>query len=85
MTEHDGLPAPVYRALVAAYVHPLALEVLRRAAAGETSPKQLADQLGEKLPNVSYHVGQLRAKGLLVLVRTEPRRGAVEHFYELAR
>jgi DNA-binding transcriptional ArsR family regulator len=47
------------------------------------SPKELAASLGLGLPNVSYHVGCLHEAGLLRLARTEPRRGAVEHFYEL--
>jgi len=36
---------------------------------------------GERLGNVSYHVRILRELGLVELVRTEPRRGALEHFY----
>jgi DNA-binding transcriptional ArsR family regulator len=45
------------------------------------SPSELADALGEPLGNVSYHVRILRELDCIELVRTEPRRGALEHFY----
>jgi DNA-binding transcriptional ArsR family regulator len=48
---------------------------------GVASPSELADALGEPLANVSYHVRILRELDCLELVRTEPRRGALEHFY----
>jgi hypothetical protein len=35
------------------------------------------------LGNVSYHVRQLQSFGLIRLVRTTPRRGSIEHHYEL--
>jgi DNA-binding transcriptional ArsR family regulator len=46
------------------------------------SPKEISDELNEGLSQVSYHVGVLRECRLIKLVRTEPRRGAVEHFYK---
>jgi predicted transcriptional regulator len=33
---------------------------------------------------VSYHVRQLENAGLIELVATEPRRGALEHYYTRA-
>jgi hypothetical protein len=45
------------------------------------SPSELPDALGEPLGNVSYHVRILRELDCIELVRTEPRRGALEHFY----
>lgn len=45
------------------------------------SPNELARLLGERLGNVSYHVRVLCELGCLELVRTEPRRGALEHYY----
>jgi predicted transcriptional regulator len=33
---------------------------------------------------VSYHVRQLEKAGLIELVATKPRRGALEHYYTLA-
>jgi len=53
----------------------------RLTAVGEASPSELADALGEPLGNVSYHVRVPRQLDCLELVRTEPRRGALEHFY----
>ena len=37
--------------------------------------------VGEPLGNVSYHVKTLLEYDCVELVKTEPRRGAVEHFY----
>lgn len=51
--------------------------------AGARSPTELARILKEPLGNVSYHVRELVAAELLHLVSTEPRRGAVEHYYGL--
>jgi DNA-binding transcriptional ArsR family regulator len=48
------------------------------------SPKQIAEQLGEGLSQVSYHVSVLRECGLIELDHTVPRRGALEHFYRAA-
>ena len=48
---------------------------------GVSSPRELAERSGERLPNVSYHMRVLRDAGCIELVRTEPRRGAIEHFY----
>ena len=68
--------------LAKALSHPLRPRILQRLADGAVaSPNQLAEALGERLGNVSYHVRILRELGLVELVRTEPRRGALEHFY----
>jgi DNA-binding transcriptional ArsR family regulator len=45
------------------------------------SPKELADHLKAPLSDVSYHVRVLRELGAIELVRTEPVRGAVAHYY----
>ncbi|MFT3865616.1 MAG: winged helix-turn-helix domain-containing protein [Solirubrobacterales bacterium] len=45
------------------------------------SPKELADELRAPLSDVSYHVRVLRDLGVIELVRTEPVRGAVAHYY----
>jgi DNA-binding transcriptional ArsR family regulator len=53
-----------------------------RSALDEFSPKKIADTFeGVSLQLISYHVRILRDAGLLELSRTEPRRGALEHFY----
>jgi len=48
------------------------------------SPNDLARELGESLGRVSYHVRTLADAGAIELVRTVPRRGAVQHFYRAA-
>ncbi len=45
------------------------------------SPKEISEQLDKGLSQVSYHVLVLRQCRLIKLVKTEPRRGAVEHYY----
>lgn len=60
---------------------------LRRSVLGllmelpEASPNQIAARLEVPLSTVSYHVHVLRDLECIELVRTVPRRGAVEHFY----
>ena len=54
-------------------------------ADGPLSPKVLAGALGLPLPNTSYHVKVLCDTGLIELVSTAPRRGALEHFYKRSR
>jgi len=62
--------------------HRLRRQILERLSDhGVASPNALADALDEPLGNVSYHVRILRELGCVELVRTEPRRGALEHFY----
>ncbi|MBS1861882.1 MAG: helix-turn-helix transcriptional regulator [Actinobacteria bacterium] len=66
-----------------AVAHPLRLRILEtiEQSGGIASPNQIAGVLDEPLGNVSYHVKTLLEYGWLDLVKTEPRRGAVEHFY----
>ena len=45
------------------------------------SPNELSRELGDPLGNVSYHVRILRELDCVELVRTEQRRGALEHYY----
>lgn len=71
--------------LVKAVAHPLRVEILETLVSdGELSPAQIATKLGRAPGNVSYHVNVLRDCKVLELVRTEPRRGALEHFYRPA-
>jgi hypothetical protein len=70
--------------IACAAMDPLQIAVLRQPALGEASPHQIATRLDESLGTVSYHVRRLHSFGLIELARTEPRRGAVEHFYVLS-
>src|SRR3954452_18772737 len=68
--------------LVKALGHPLRQRLLILLHKyGESSPRELALRSGEPLGNVSYHVRILKDNDCVELERTEPRRGAVEHFY----
>ena len=57
------------------------MRILTSLHKGISSPNQLSQELGEPLGNVSYHVKTLLEYDCVELVKTEPRRGAVEHFY----
>lgn len=71
--------------LLVALRHPLRREILCKLAAEEPlSPRHLADVLRRPLSNVSYHVRVLADCAAVVLVRTEPSRGSMQHFYRLA-
>jgi DNA-binding transcriptional ArsR family regulator len=67
--------------LLKALSHPLRVELLDRMNESEWSPRALSDELNEGLSQVSYHVKVLKDFKLIELTRTEPRRGAIEHFY----
>ena len=61
--------------------HPLRQRILHALNARVASPSALSQELGERLANVSYHVKILLENGAIELVKTEPVRGALEHFY----
>jgi DNA-binding transcriptional ArsR family regulator len=64
-----------------ALAHPLRARLLQRLGERIASPGELALELGQPLGVVSYHVRMLRDYDCVELVRTEPRRGALQHFY----
>ena len=61
--------------------HPLRQRILLALNQREASPSQLADTLGERLTNLSYHFKVLVEQDAIELVKTEQVRGAVKHFY----
>jgi DNA-binding transcriptional ArsR family regulator len=67
--------------IVKAISHPIRHRVLVLLNDRIASPNEISNEIGESLGRVSYHVRQLAEVGAIELVRTEPRRGAVEHFY----
>ena len=67
--------------LVKALAHPLRAQILAILNDRVASPNELSKELGEGLSQVSYHVKVLRDYECIELVKTEPRRGAVEHYY----
>lgn len=67
--------------LVKALAHELRVEILAILNERMASPNELAKELDEGLSQVSYHVKVLKDYECIELVKTEPRRGAVEHYY----
>jgi DNA-binding transcriptional ArsR family regulator len=67
--------------LAKALAHPLRTRILAALEGRTASPSELAGELDAPLGVVSYHVRRLVTLGFLRLVKREPRRGAVEHYY----
>jgi DNA-binding transcriptional ArsR family regulator len=67
--------------IVKALSHPLRMRILARLNQGVASPNEMAKEFDESLPLVSYHVRILRELECIELVKTTPRRGAIEHHY----
>jgi DNA-binding transcriptional ArsR family regulator len=74
-------PEGITQQLAKALAHPLRVRILSSLYKGVSSPNLLSQELDEPLGNVSYHVKTLLEYDCVELVKTEPRRGAVEHFY----
>ncbi len=75
---HHGIDERFAKALS----HLLRQRILRHLdEVGVASPNELSQALGEPLGNVSYHVRILRELDCIELVKTQQRRGAIEHYY----
>src|SRR3712207_5142385 len=61
--------------------HPMRARILVILNERVASPNEIAEMIGERLPNVSYHVRALQDLGCIELVDTAQRRGAIEHYY----
>lgn len=70
---------PVQRALA----HPLRARLVALLERAPASPSQLAAQVDAPVGVVSYHVRVLAGAGVVELVATAPKRGALQHFYAL--
>lgn len=79
---HAGL---VDLRLAKALSHPLRARIFAILNEQVASPNEIAEVLGERLPNVSYHVRALVDLECIELVRTAQRRGAIEHYYRAVR
>lgn len=75
------LPPALDTRLVKALAHPLRQQVLTLLNERVASPSEMAEEFDAPLGTVSYHVRTLLDLGCIELVRTTPRRGAVEHHY----
>lgn len=67
--------------VVKALAHPLRVRILSMLDESVLSPAEIARQIDVPIGNVSYHTRQLLDLGMIRLVREQPRRGAVEHYY----
>ena len=85
-TRRNQLDAsPSVGGVIAALNHPLRRTIMRLFLGGSpTSPVAIARELDGSLNLVSYHVKILADNEVVRLVKTEPRRGALEHFFELS-
>jgi DNA-binding transcriptional ArsR family regulator len=80
-TKGKGKSTGVDQKLVKALAHPLRVEILTILNERMASPNELSKELEEGLSQVSYHVKVLKDFECIEMVKTEPRRGAVEHYY----
>jgi DNA-binding transcriptional ArsR family regulator len=81
-TDEPHLAASTAETRIAkALAHPVRARILKRLGQRVASPGELSDELDVPLGVVAYHVRMLCEYGCLELVRTEPRRGALQHFY----
>ena len=67
--------------LLRSMAHPLRLRLLAMLDDAPQSPVTLAGKLDVGLERVAYHVKRLEEAGLIELVATRRRRGAIEHVY----
>ena len=69
--------------LAKAFTHPLRGHIwVTLFERGVVSPTEIANELDLDVSEVSYHFRGLRKRQLIRVVRTVPRRGFDEHFYE---
>lgn len=76
----DG-QANVDARIMKALGHPLRQRIIQALTDRVASPSEVAKEIDEPLSNVSYHFKILVKCEAVELVRTQPVRGALEHFY----
>ena len=88
-TKASAAPNPAFLSpqLAAAMSHPTRVHTMCVLRERTASPRQVAEEIGERLNNVTYHVNQLLKLGCVELVRTERVRGGrvLEHHYRAKR
>jgi DNA-binding transcriptional ArsR family regulator len=85
MAQESNENGSLDRRLAKSVGHPIRIEAMRILNERTASPSELAKALGEGVSQVSYHIQELNKYGCVELVKTESRRGTVEHFYRVAR
>jgi DNA-binding transcriptional ArsR family regulator len=79
--QREAASQSIEQRIVKALAHSLRLRILTVLNDRVASPNELHKQLEEGLSQVSYHIKVLRDFEMIEQVKTEPRRGAVEHYY----
>lgn len=69
------------RAISHSVNHEIRLDALSIFHERVASPKEIQKALNVPLATASHHVKELFEADMIELVKTEPRRGAVEHYY----
>jgi DNA-binding transcriptional ArsR family regulator len=67
--------------LVRALGHPIRVLILEALQGRTASPTELSKEFKESLGVVSYHANALLEIECIEQVRTQPKRGTIEHFY----
>ena len=74
-----------WRRVAETTLHPTQVEILEAmSACDRLSPAAFCSN-GEEISRVAYHFRALKRVGLLEAAGSTQKRGAVEHFYRLAR
>ena len=79
--QREAASRSVDQRIIKALGHPLRVEILAILNDRMASPNELSKELEEGLSQISYHVKVLKDFDCIEMVKTEPRRGAVEHYY----
>jgi DNA-binding transcriptional ArsR family regulator len=72
---------PKEKVIAHSTIHPDRLDAFSILYERIASPKEVAQVLGIPLGTASFHINELKDDGVIELVKTEQRRGAVEHYY----
>jgi DNA-binding transcriptional ArsR family regulator len=79
--QREAASQEIATTIAKALSHPLRVRLLTVLNDRMASPNELRKELNEGLSQVSYHVKVLKDFKMIDMVKTEPRRGAVEHYY----
>ncbi len=79
--QREGSSHRAAERIAKALSHPMRVQILTILNDRTASPNEIRKELNEGLSQVSYHIKVLRDFEMIEMVKTEPRRGAVEHYY----
>lgn len=81
MAREKSRPKSPAEAAAKAVGHRIRLQALMIFNERVASPREVSDELGVDLPSLVHHINVLIRSGCIELVKTQPRGGAIEHFY----